>query len=105
LNGTQAHAFTASLPRQLARAIAALLLAALCLGAYQSPEGQAPAGQTALTADLRAALDRISADSLRGHLSFIASDLLEGRNTPSRGLDIAAHRRAIPPRRTGTGRR
>src|SRR5579885_3829208 len=32
----------------------------------------------------------ISADSLRGHLSFLASDLLEGRNTPSRGLDLAA---------------
>ena len=36
------------------------------------------------------ALDRISAQSMRGHLSFIASDLLEGRNTPSIGLDIAA---------------
>lgn len=38
----------------------------------------------------QAVLDRISADSLRGHLSFIASDLLEGRGTPSRGQDIAA---------------
>jgi peptidase M28-like protein len=38
----------------------------------------------------RSVLDRISADSLRGHLSFIASDLLEGRKTPSRGLDLAA---------------
>jgi Zn-dependent M28 family amino/carboxypeptidase len=35
-------------------------------------------------------LDRITADSLCGHLSFIASDLLEGRKTPSRGLDLAA---------------
>ena len=26
--------------------------------------------------------DRISAQSLRGHLSFLASDLLEGRGTP-----------------------
>lgn len=32
----------------------------------------------------------ISADSLRGNLSFLASDLLEGRATPSRGLDLAA---------------
>jgi hypothetical protein len=38
----------------------------------------------------RAVLDHISAQSLEGHLSFIASDLLEGRATPSRGLDIAA---------------
>ncbi len=38
----------------------------------------------------QAALDRISADSLRANLSFIASDELEGRNTPSPGLDRAA---------------
>ena len=43
-----------------------------------------------LPADRKAALDRISADSLRGHLSFLASDLLEGRATPSRGQDLAA---------------
>lgn len=30
------------------------------------------------------------AAALRGHVSFLASDLLEGRDTPSRGLDIAA---------------
>src|SRR5262249_23948825 len=35
-------------------------------------------------------LDTISANSLRGHLSFIASDLLEGRDSRSRGLDLAA---------------
>ena len=35
-------------------------------------------------------LDRISAASMRGNLSFLASDALEGRGTPSRGLDIAA---------------
>ena len=36
------------------------------------------------------AIDRISANGMRGHLSFLASDLLEGRDTPSRGLDLAA---------------
>jgi hypothetical protein len=46
-------------------------------------------------------LDRISADSLRGHLSFIASDLLEGRGTPSRGLDLAAEYIAAQFRRAG----
>jgi Peptidase family M28 len=51
--------------------------------------------------EIQAALDRISADSLRGHLSFIASDLLEGRNTPSRGLDIAAEYIAAQFRRAG----
>jgi len=37
-----------------------------------------------------ALLKSISADSLKGHVSFLSSDLLEGRDTPSRGLDIAA---------------
>jgi hypothetical protein len=51
--------------------------------------------------EIQAALDRISEDSLRGHLSFIASDLLEGRNTPSRGLEIAAEYIAAQFRRAG----
>lgn len=34
--------------------------------------------------------EAITGDRLRTHLEFIAHDLLEGRNTPSRGLDIAA---------------
>jgi hypothetical protein len=46
-------------------------------------------------------MDRISADSLRGHLSFLASDLLEGRSTPSRGLDLAAEYVAAQFRRAG----
>jgi len=36
------------------------------------------------------AIDRISADSLRTNLSYLASDALEGRGTPSHGLDLAA---------------
>src|SRR6185436_11391778 len=54
-----------------------------------------------LTPEIETALDHVSADSLRGHLSFIASDLLEGRNTPSRGLDIAAEYIAAQFRRAG----
>src|SRR5262245_20565308 len=53
------------------------------------------------TPDQRAALDRISAYSLRGHLSFIASDLLQGRDTPSAGLDVAAEYIAAQFRRVG----
>jgi hypothetical protein len=49
----------------------------------------------------RAVLDRISAQSLEGHLSFLASDRLEGRATPSRGLDIAAEYIAAQFRRAG----
>jgi Zn-dependent M28 family amino/carboxypeptidase len=46
-------------------------------------------------------MDHISADSLRGHLSFLSSDLLEGRATPSRGLDLAAEYIAAEFRRDG----
>ena len=54
-----------------------------------------------MTPDVQAALDGIRPDPLRGDLSFIASDLLEGRNTPSRGLDIAAEYIAAQFRRAG----
>ena len=46
-------------------------------------------------------LERISANSMRGNLSFLASDALEGRGTPSRGLDIAADYIAAQFRRAG----
>src|SRR5207247_3572391 len=78
--------------RRVFPCLLAVTLTATALGAYQS---------SPLTPDVSAALDRISADSLRGHLSFIASDTLEGRNTPSRGLDIAAEYIAAQFRRAG----
>jgi hypothetical protein len=40
--------------------------------------------------EVQAALDGIHAASLRGDLSYIASDELAGRDSPSRGLDLAA---------------
>jgi Zn-dependent M28 family amino/carboxypeptidase len=49
----------------------------------------------------KAALNEISAPSLRGHVSFLASDALEGRGTPSRGLDVAAEYIAAQFRRAG----
>lgn len=55
----------------------------------------------ALTPSQLAAVNRVSANSLRGRLSFLASDLLEGRGTPSRGLDIAAEYIASEFRRAG----
>jgi hypothetical protein len=61
----------------------------------------AASASAAPTAQESAALDRISANSLRGHLSFIASDLLEGRGTPSRGQDLAAEYIAAQYRRAG----
>jgi hypothetical protein len=61
----------------------------------------AVARKTGIPAATQAALDRISADSMRGHLAFLASDLLEGRNTPSKGLDIAAEYLASQMMRAG----
>ncbi len=57
--------------------------------------------KSAIAPDVQAMLDKISANSMRGHLSFIASDLLEGRGTPSRGLDLAAEYIAAQFRRAG----
>lgn len=52
--------------------------------------GQSASRATDLPPDVQEALGRIRAMSMRGDLSLLASDLLEGRDTPSRGLDIAA---------------
>jgi Zn-dependent M28 family amino/carboxypeptidase len=54
-----------------------------------------------LSGDHRAALERISPDSLKGNLSFLASDALEGRATPSPGLTIAAQFIAAQFRKAG----
>jgi hypothetical protein len=79
---------------RLPRMIGALLCASvLCFGEPPT-SGQLPEA-------VSQALERISADSMRGHLSFLASDLLEGRNTPSRGLSIAAEYIAAQFRRAG----
>lgn len=75
---------------RLYRAGAALTLAAT-LAAYTAN----------LTPARLASLGRISAQSLQGHVSFLSSDLLEGRDTPSRGLDIAAEYIAAQFRRAG----
>jgi hypothetical protein len=61
----------------------------------------APAEPIGITPEMRIVTNHIHADSLRGHVSFLASDLLEGRDTPSRGLDIAAEYIAAEFRRMG----
>ncbi|HEX8287883.1 MAG TPA: M20/M25/M40 family metallo-hydrolase [Pyrinomonadaceae bacterium] len=47
-------------------------------------------GSAAASAPRFGNVENITAAQLRNHLEFIASDELEGRDTPSRGLDIAA---------------
>ncbi|MFM8394239.1 MAG: hypothetical protein ACKOB4_10000, partial [Acidobacteriota bacterium] len=63
--------------------------------------GRPAATKLAIPVETKAALDRITAESMRGHLAFLASDLLEGRNTPSTGLDIAAEYLAAQMMRAG----
>jgi hypothetical protein len=75
---------------RISRAVWSLALAA-SLAAYTAE----------LTPGRKSALDHISAQSLKGHLSFLASDALEGRDTPSRGLDVAAEYIASQFRRIG----
>src|SRR5712692_852161 len=81
-------------PRGICRCVLVLCIAACCINAQQAPP------QFAITPEISAVLNHVSADSMRGHLSFIASDALEGRNTPSRGLDIAAEYIAAQFRRS-----
>jgi len=50
---------------------------------------------------MRIVAAHITENALRADVSFLASDLLEGRNTPSRGLDVAAEYIASQFRRMG----
>jgi hypothetical protein len=56
---------------------------------------------TTLAPNETAVLERIQANTFNGHVSFLSSDLLEGRDTPSRGLDIAGEYIASQFRRFG----
>jgi len=50
----------------------------------------ASGGEISISDAERMALDRLSAESLEANLSFLASDALKGRATPSPGLETAA---------------
>ncbi len=69
---------------------------------HQSPQQKAPSGfSTQITSERKAVLARVDADSLKSHVSFLASDAREGRATPSKGLDLAAEYIASQFRRAG----
>jgi hypothetical protein len=74
--------------------ICLLVILALAASSAETRPGELLPGE-------QAALNRISADSLRTNLSFLASDDLEGRATPSPGLDRAADYIAEQFRRAG----
>jgi hypothetical protein len=87
--------------RTSARRLSTISTLLLAFAAGPSPAQEQPPAPPQLAADRLAALDRISSDSLKGHLSFLASDLLEGRDSPSKGLDLAAEYIAAQFRRAG----
>lgn len=54
-----------------------------------------------ITAEERKMADAITAEQLRDYLYFVASDEMEGRDTPSRGLDLTAKFIALNLKRWG----
>lgn len=81
--------------------LAALVFAAAISFVPARTVSSQTAAAISISAEEKAVIERISEDSLKGNLSFIASDLLEGRATPSRGLDFAAEYIAAQFRRAG----
>lgn len=77
---------------KITRKILALLLVLFLSGIPAvNAQTRSKAGKTAAAAAPRYGnTDGITAEQLRKYLTFIASDELEGRDTPSRGLDIAS---------------
>jgi Zn-dependent M28 family amino/carboxypeptidase len=70
--------------------IVVFLTSAWVFGTWVRASGQSAPREPGAPPNVQGALAGIRATALRGDLSFLASDLLEGRDTPSRGLDIAA---------------
>lgn len=66
-----------------------LVATVLPLGGAAQRQPAAAAAQTKIT-EAPNGIDTITAEQLRQILTFIAADELEGRDTPSRGLDVAA---------------
>lgn len=75
------------------RFLTALVLASLLVVSFPATYAQRATSKSkkpAASVNAQRGLDTIAAAQLRDYLTFIASDELEGRDTPSRGLDTAA---------------
>lgn len=77
--------------------ISRLFFISLLCAALAAP----PPRPARLTPAEQALLDGVTAAALKAHVSFLASDALEGRDTPSKGLDAAAEYIASQFRRYG----
>ena len=75
------------------RFLTALLLASVLVTGFPSTYAQRAAEKSkkaAASVTAQRGVDTISANQMRDYLTFIASDEMEGRDTPSRGLDTTA---------------
>jgi len=75
------------------RFLTALVLTSLLVTTFPATYAQHAAQRSkkaAASVTVQRAVDTIAADELRDYLTFIASDEMEGRDTPSRGLDTTA---------------
>ena len=74
------------------RFLTALLLASVLVTTLPATYAQRATRRTSKPVSVTAqrGVDTISADQMKDYLTFIASDEMEGRDTPSRGLDTTA---------------
>src|SRR4029450_13809230 len=79
------------IPRSVPRLATLVAAAVVAMGAGGGPWH--------LSTEGRRALDAVAADSLRGHLSFLAADALGGQANGTPGLHIAAEYAAAQSRR------
>ena len=76
------------------RFLTALVLASLLVTTFPTTYAQRAAEKSkksaAASVTTQRGVDTIAANQIRDYLTFIASDEMEGRDTPSRGLDLTA---------------
>ena len=74
------------------RLLTAFLLSSLLVTTFPATYAQRAADKSKKTASVttQRGVDTISANQIRDYLTFISSDEMEGRDTPSRGLDLTA---------------
>lgn len=75
------------------RFVTALVLTSLLVVTFPTTYAQRAAEKSkkaAASVTTQRAVDTISANQIRDYLTFISSDEMEGRDTPSRGLDLTA---------------
>ncbi|MEO7207261.1 MAG: M28 family peptidase [Steroidobacteraceae bacterium] len=69
----------------------AALIFGFCAGLWSSAQAAESAPQLGLPGDVMASMHGIDPHRIADHVQFLASDLLEGRGTGTRGGDIAAN--------------